>query len=328
MQKTIGDDRWRDLVPPNVSAQTVRLFRDMTHCELEDRIGDYRSLLDRIDQVLESVTAPSGQGPTSKINANHPVQDIRKSRIKRLPETIAIAALLIVGSVVVLYFSGGLSLEQNRSSTEIRWEIDGFPRPLFNGESVPLFRQSGSWSPTVEADGSRVLTGTQGATMTVPLLLDQRLNGNGDAKIDNAGNHVRFRIGVSLPNPGTVELEFAVGGTSGEQLATLRLQNGQAEWISGKVTTESSPNSSEDASRTIIELPPAPISDDVVFQRVSVTRYADQFMVAINNDAFPPIVCGDDVAVNVRLHCVTGTTHFGDIDMVAMKPIAAEPVTP
>lgn len=47
MQKTIGDERWRNELPPSLSASTVALFRDMTETNPNERIGDYQELIAR-----------------------------------------------------------------------------------------------------------------------------------------------------------------------------------------------------------------------------------------------------------------------------------------
>lgn len=333
MQKTIGDDRWRDQIPESVSAETVRLFRDMTHCDLEERISDYDSLLTRIDELLDP---KAGIGnPESRLKSDHPIEDIRKPRIKRLPEMLLalVGSLTLCGGIAVYWFAGTEPITRN-DSTQSRWEIDGFPQPLFNGESVPLFRQAGSWSPSIEADGSRVLTGTQGSTMTIPLVMKQ-----GPSAKTAAAKNMRFRIGVSLPGEGTVDLEIAFDDHDRDKLAVLRLQNGNAEWIPQKLAAEPFSNQPadqpdnqpadqlDDASRTVVKLPDTD-SSDVVFQRVSIVRQANQCIVSINNDVFPPIECAEDSPASVRLRCVNGTAHFGDIDMVAMKLLGSAVASP
>ena len=55
MQKTIGDDRWRDELDGTVSPGTLKLFREMTEADPGNRTPDYETLIKRIDQLLQNL---------------------------------------------------------------------------------------------------------------------------------------------------------------------------------------------------------------------------------------------------------------------------------
>ena len=52
LQKSIGNDSWREQLPDFVSAPSTRLFRDMTEADPDGRIADYDDLIARIDELL------------------------------------------------------------------------------------------------------------------------------------------------------------------------------------------------------------------------------------------------------------------------------------
>lgn len=64
ISKTTGDDLWRDELHGNVSPASERLFRDMTESDIDERVPDYNTLLERIDDVLATLDRDETYGAT------------------------------------------------------------------------------------------------------------------------------------------------------------------------------------------------------------------------------------------------------------------------
>ncbi|GAB5405789.1 MAG: hypothetical protein Aurels2KO_40200 [Aureliella sp.] len=358
MHKTLGDERWREQTPESLSQASRELLFDMTHAKVDDRIQDYDSLLARIDTVLSESNLSDGDSASTQTAPDRSSSAATKSdaasndaapKLPGLPRgglsrrqivggALGLAAGTIAGGLLLTY-SDWFSGTRNASNPEaeqaeaelIEWAVDGFPVPLFNGQSVPRFRQAGFWSPEVAQDGSRVLTGARGARMTIPLELP-------DVKTRN----MRFRVGVYLSEDATLQVDIKpsnqqnpsasvkLGATSislssvtdgkATELNSLpiagpsRQHTGASEPTLGdkdkaaSVDVDSKGDDSENAG------------DEVVFQRLQFQRQDSAVVVIINGQELGRIPAEQGTTTSLELTCQDGPVNLADLDIVPLKP--------
>jgi serine/threonine protein kinase len=289
MQKTIGDDRWRDEIPDTVSKTSVALFRDMTETNVDDRIGDYDELITRIDDLLAGGD--------------------RKTAAKRLTPSLQPSWALSKRTMIILALSvfsaigaGSLLLRDppaNQTSTA-EWKVDGFPQPLFNGQSVPLFRQSGNWTSGSAADGGRVLIGNEGSRMTIPVVIENDVTA-----------FARLRMGVHVDELGIVEIGLSQSADPPRDLGTLVFKDSLAKFVPSSAATDLG-----DTFQIRFDE-----SDDFVLQQVAIEHLSDHVDVIVNGQTIATIDNENDAGVSIELRCVQKNASFADIDVVRLSPV-------
>lgn len=350
MQKTIGDDRWRNDLPEWLSASTVSLFRDMTEKDPDDRISDYQELITRIDEWLAGAATnsaptstaatpasllastpstqtpdPSGADPsTNRRWIGHWSRRLNRRVIRRVVVPAAITVLVAAAAV------GGIGLAGRSAGTvepaepiapSTRWTINGLPDPLFNGKSVPLYRQSGGWSTGVAGDGSRVLVGQEESQMTIPLKLRTSLGG-----VVDDGN-LRLRLGVMVSSDSRADISVLVPSVSADaefeadpnakiEGAVLRFDHDSVTFVPADVLRRTS----QATAIRKMKLPSTSI-DESAFQRVSVHRRGGEIVVFVNGSQLGRIVCDEADTSFIRLRCTNNSTSFADIDVVPITPV-------
>ncbi len=370
MQKSIGDDRWRDDIRPNATPDTIALFRDMTEADPEQRIPNHETLIERVDQLLSKLgpITPSAAAPSSyQPGANSPWpgavrpgsaagQSSESSRAKasNSPPTeetlildsystvndgggetaakaliqdsssavkdgggataakassrvipigvavLAVASVIAAGDLLRRSSQSPTSLPNEASAAVLALVPDGFPYPLFNGSSVPLFRQSGAWSPVSAEDGSRVLAGESGAWMTIPVSIK-----------DKPAASVRLRVSVNLADDSEAEVAVTSPNSKPSDLAIIRLSNEGAKFaLSGN-----------GAKQTIdVPFPVAdPSAESTVFRNLTFVRHESTIQTFVNGEYLGQVLIDESPDCGIQLRPTKGTTEFADIDIVAMK---------
>jgi|GEM_PF-4691713 len=302
-KKSTGDDSWRDKFTSELSAGSRQLFLELTECNADHRIGTYEDLIDRIDEVLlfasdRAVDPPSSVFDTERVNSEaatrtftqieHDRPESKPFPFRSLAAAVCLVAVLLLGYFGVRGFGNGSPAETNEPLILASdWQPEGFPTPLFNGQSVPRFRQTGVWQPSVAADGSRVLTGRTASTLNLPIAVE-------------GSTHSRLRIGVSLKPEDEVAIEAKQEGKSVE---LLRLDNAVA-------------SIRKNDNQTNFDLPQPNSDTDVVFQRVEVLRSEKAVAVLVNGKQLNEMLSAGS---EITLRCITGQPDFADIDLGRMS---------
>ena len=341
MQKTIGDDRWRNQISAKVSPKGVSLFRDMTEADPDERISDYPSLIQRIDEVLANIQEPIDQDnistfiqpshlnskPTTEqksaigavsskdtlatnsktfIDDSPSEQNVSPSR-GRGKVVLSLALLAIAGLGGIAWFATkdtGQASESSRvelEETKIEVVPDGFPQPLFNGSSAPLFQnQSGLWLPASASDGSRVLAGEAGSWFSIPLSI------NSEQIRD-----VQLRVGVNLAIDSEAVIEIVSSNPDSMVLASIQIADGLVRFV------PEDPDATEEHTRSFPST--IPTADKAVFRRLAFVRRGDQIYTILNGEAIGRVPCKPTSSPAIKLRSAKGTTNFADIDIVAIK---------
>lgn len=324
MRKSIGDESWRDELDRRVSSASRSLFLEMTEADLDARISTYEVLIERIDQLIADLDSVRDH-QSHDAKATQSVASARSASRRRLKHASATSGLRpnwmgtirywigrrsiliwLFGVIAILATGGGLFFVLGNSDPVPagqlhgdQWVVDGFPEPLFNGSSVPLFRQSGSWLAGSAADGSRVLVGKEGARMTIPLRID-----------GSSRSNVRFRVAVNLSANASAELAV-FSEDANEPIARLQISQSEARFDSPLTLGKGQPNQ-------ILELPTVGESG---FQQVLIYRETGRMRFTVNGVSVGTI--GHDSAdpVSVQLRSKSGLVNFADMDKVMLTPI-------
>lgn len=299
-KKASGDDSWRDQLPSDLSSGSRQLLLDLTESNADRRIGGYEELIDRIDEVLLFATDHAGaptafdfeihDGNTRNVTRSLTEVQSNHARDSSFFARWRVAALCLCLAPLLTYVGtrwvGGHSRVPTAQPHLVasNWQPHGLPTPLFNGTSVPRFRQTGFWQPTVAGDGSRVLTGRAASTLSLPVAVE----GSGSA---------RLRLGVSLGPDDKISMEVK---SEGNLMKLLSLD---------------SSNAHVPERGTNFPLTQPDSDGDVVFQRIEVLRI-DQALAVIVNGKQLMEVFSDQSEITIR--CETGQPQFADIDLGRM----------
>ncbi|MCG8649832.1 MAG: hypothetical protein MI861_08365 [Pirellulales bacterium] len=316
MRKTLGDDQWRDELPEDLSNETVQLFRDMTETDRRKRIGSYPELIQRIDAILAMplpgrVHRPIAPQPVAPPSVDSQVTvELTQSFIG--PRLLALASLAIFAGILVLmlWITGrrnhsapsSMLAAAPAASFVSAWEIAGPPHPIFNGQSVPLFRQSGYWCTGVSKEGGGILIGRGNSRMTIPMSLRQDPTPN-----------ARFRVNLMPQGDALAELVIAAPDMPHHQIV-VQIRKGSATAVSTAETPDS--NLSSSVSSIAMHLPQ---SDEVIFYACEVLRWQDFVQVSVNGQALAQMQYSSPEKTSVILRCQAGMVHFADLDLVSLR---------
>ena len=347
MQKTIGDGRWRDEISSTASPSSTALFRDMTEADAEERIPDYETLIQRIDEVLDELNSetqptadksgvkhegskPEAEGSEAEISSSS-ANDTRvfeaqatlhdtntKSPPPRSSRLIfaGVAVLAVAGLVAAgVYFRGGTPVAEDNSPPEVKAALpalspDGFPQPLFNGASVPLFLKAGVWLPLNATDGSRVLAGESGAWMTIPMSIKE-----------NTDSPIRLRVSVNLVDGS--EADIAIGCKASPQGQTSSADTKGTDMAIIHLSSKGVEFAPQDDRATQVHTSPIPLAgssdDSAVFQNLVFIRHKETIFTLLNGEPFGQAQVDSSSDCVISLRSTKGTTHFADIDIIKLK---------
>lgn len=302
MQKTIGDDRWRDEMPASISIETIDLFRLMTESNANDRIGDHDKLIARMDQLANMPALKrftEGNEASDHLTDSEEVERFRWpiSRVSRWTTAIVVSLGILAGLTSNHFW------QSNRFDEEAaQWNVEGFPRPLFNGISVPMFRQSGHWAPGEVSDGSRVLVGNEGSRMTIPL-----------AAQDDVSPNMRLRIGLHAAPDSIVEIGL-LHSNKDQQCGVLRFHRNVVDFLPSSDAEDASPAKSATLS--------ASSPEDTVFARFAFERKDAIASFLVNGKQLGSVRCDSEAITSIEVRCIKNASSFADIDLVRMAPQA------
>lgn len=308
LDKTVGDDRWREGFPTSASAFMTSLFRDMTAADPDDRIPDYATLIDRIDQHLD------GRGRQEAVidSTVKALKDIKQLWPRRPVRVASFVGLMLCLVTFVAWIAGDLTKPDVPNegvpwpSKDIPWKPVGLRNPLFNGMSAPLkhVMSVGTWTPQKASDGSGVLVGGEGSSLSIPL-----------KTTDGKSNDVALRLSVHVPAESTVAELFVEKVTKGpgleglDVLHAVTISDDSAQLFDGG--DMSLPPT---ASQSLSSSDPG----DVQFRRIQVRRAGDSLTLILNGHPLVQTSCDRNGEYNFRIRCDRGAVSLADISIVEL----------
>ncbi|MEM6468523.1 MAG: serine/threonine-protein kinase [Planctomycetota bacterium] len=321
MAKTVGDDRWRDDFDDGLSQETIALFLAMTETDPEDRIADYESLIDQIDRLPCIHPQPSLDhsshdtldmnrvGTADSLSFDSDVEMKRESRGWALQLAVAAIALLMLTLLLASRSSSSATdpdeSTEAESARSVQWQTDGFPRPLFNGASVPQFHQSGRWTVASAADGSRVLMGQEGSEIAIPLQPDA--SGSRDG---------RLRFSINLNNSSGARI--TISQQEGPKTGGLSEGTSSLSFILSRSHTKIEAVAHDGEHRTFVGVAS---EDETSFQQISIVRLGSSLSVFINGEHFVTEEVDVRFELSANVECVEGPLNLADLDHVTIREV-------
>lgn len=197
----------------DVSEAGARLVAAMMHHDVNQRIGDYESLVEQIDQRLRALE-PTRSEQTEQFFGAVQGSPPRSS----WPTTGALTMIVLLVAAGLLGASGFLAWQRAQVPPPPLMVQGDWSAPLFNGESIVGWRAEpgASVAPERDFEGGRVLglSGAAARSWTMP------------ADVHN----YRLTLAVALHEAKTVEVQFAPDGT-GKPRYGLKLDPQAAQLI-------------------------------------------------------------------------------------------------
>ncbi|MEP3478061.1 MAG: serine/threonine-protein kinase [Fuerstiella sp.] len=311
LDKTVGDDRWRDGFPKSASPALTSLFLDMTATNAEDRIPDYVTLINRIDSEFSGRHLQAiGSGAVGQRGSLR--------WVKKVLAAVSLGAVVVGLSALAIWWNGDSQTSkpeavlQSEPVNENPWEPVGLPYPLFNGTSFPLKHVAsvGTWTPERAEDGSGVLAGGQGSSLSIPL----------KTPVEQAFD-LSLRLSVHVPDQASAAELFlekvttTAGVKSREVLQTVSITDHSASLFEGEGTT-SPPAMTLNLSRSSPE--------DVLFRRIQVQRAGSLLLLLINGQQVVKSSWASGGEYQLRIRCSRGTVSLADMSMTELRQKTAD----
>jgi hypothetical protein len=226
-----------------VSSDATRaLLGDMLQANPQERLGDYRELIERIDAIISQSGSISSSSPLTPTVAY--ARDVKPARPRVVTQTSRLPKLLLTTlvalAVIMFAWSAFLAWQRHTRPTPLAMVPGGAQVWLFNGESLTGWRAgSGQAGVATDSEGARVLelSGEVASSWAFPA--NQRLE------------NYRLSLGVSLTEAENVELRFAFVGrppqgrhlairVEGERVLLVE-QQGATATILGQLTAQQVP---------------------------------------------------------------------------------------
>ncbi len=305
LSKATGDDAWRAKLPNGLSRVTVDLFRSMTEFDRARRIGSHELLIDRIDELLLSLESTD---QSSAPSSDRPPQNgsDRRSReslfFRGKTGNLAFAALLLLAAAVswgVWANLSGVGSSNDAPGDVSVWDVQGAAQHLFDGLSVPIYPQSGSWS----VDSDFTLAADENAWMKLPL----------ERRLDGAIGY-RFQVSVMLGAGSSVQIVLphpvSSGSIKNPMSASVLLEKGTARVVPTEATSVAGRRKVEGTKKVNLR-PDSP--DEKAAQEVHVYRQADVLILIVNGMRVAQFTRTPATEDEITLKVVRGRSSFADI---------------
>jgi serine/threonine-protein kinase len=199
--KVTGQPPRLEALPSELADDVRQLLLDMMHHDPAQRLPDYQTLINRIDEIQPHFMSVIGSGLLPVDSSKRRRTRTARRLPRRLAATLAIAAVIGLGMV-------GLSAVWNRERkpdmVAAGWEL-----PLFDGQTLTGWTdQRGLWFGTEDSEGGRILVGKGTLLRPFPPFPDERT--------DRSGGH-GFRLGVDLPIAQGAEVHFGFAGPDAQE---------------------------------------------------------------------------------------------------------------
>ncbi len=291
--KATGNDVWRDTLPDHLTQETVDLFRAMTESNPDHRIGNYQALIQQIDEVLAKIDSQK----TSVWIRQPPKRSTGEQQRQFLTAKVKLVSASLLAAVMLM-ITMGIWMRRSKASAPVKashiaagWQVQNFPQPLFDGQSVPIYPQSGSWS----IDGAFTLVGGEKAWMTIPL------EGNAN---------YRFRVSTLVANGHAVEIVLPQP-LQDRASVSLVLQDSTARLISTELR--------EPIAKTVqLDLRPVDI-DQNVRQEIHMYRLKNDLGLIVNGTPLGRFQCTSATQNQLTLKVIQGKASFADMDVAKLE---------
>lgn len=290
-----------------VSPDSLALLAAMTAPRREERIGDYDTLLERIDRIGRTGPVPT-KAPAAALTELLDTSDIQSPPRRPKGRTWAAAALILVAVAASATFLAQW-IGRLPADPAPREMVERRIFPLFDGESLGAWRtQDGQWGPRKDEEGASVLGGRGAVLRPLP-------SANG-----HLGPFYAISLLVDRKEAASAEVRFAyVKDGDRERFFSLALSEAGATLRAA---------ASDDPDGRVLAGPvPSPPRGDVLYRELRIERQMDRFFVFVDGRvaATTPAPLEPEQPQLV-LAAQGGVATFGDIAFLVLAP--KEPAAP
>lgn len=302
--KVTGQRPRLELLPDDLHPGVMQLILQMMEHDPEDRLGDYETVIARVDELLQAITTGT-EADTQETMPLIPAAAKKADRPKgrRRHRRIGLLALIVAVFVCLpaIYFWYVLQEPAQPSMVPSGWEA-----PLFDGNTLDDWSdRSGLWKTDMDAEGGRILVGKGAAVRNLPSRPGQAVPGFG------------VRIGIDLQQTPSVEVHFGFEGEPIDQarrlvaqVSTSGVSLGTRDGVGGDYSRISSP----------IELPKL-AADASLYHELRIELHGDRWFLFLDGERFGDAKA-DRQADNGKIQLVAseGTVHFDGPSMFGLQP--------
>lgn len=218
------------------SEPTRSLLRDMLQPNPQERLDDYRELIERIDEIVNQPGAISASPLTPTVAYARDVKPVQPSTATKTTRFAQfLLAMLVTLAVIMFAWSAFLAWQRHTRPTPQAMVPGGAQVWLFNGESLAGWRAgTGQAGVATDSEGARVLE------------LSGEVASSWEFPANQRSDRYRLSLGVALAEAENAELRFAFVGRppQGRHLAIrvegdrvlLIEQQGATATIQGQLT--------------------------------------------------------------------------------------------
>ncbi len=288
--KVTGESPRFDRLPTNLSPALRQLVVDMMQFDPEDRIGDYATLMRRID---EQIVAPDLTETLIQDPSDGPVASRRH----------LVVAMALTPLAIGLF--GGLYLLNRESSPEIApTTIETvWSHPLFDGVSMAgWINKQSVWSVKNDIEGSRVLAGKGTISTVVP---------DPPADVVRSAIATGLRVRVDLRDAVAAEVQFAFNEDRRWSVRVAEDDVSLGFYLAGD---------DEFTSTDSIKLGESRDPDVANWQEVQMQRHADRWFVLFDGQPLGSFPTEPPIARNMlQLVSTGGEAYFSDITVFGLE---------
>jgi len=311
--KLKDDQTWLDKLPKHTSHETVELLKQMLAQDPTSRIGDYTTLLNRINTVLKSPAPTQLNGNADTIiNLLQAETDISllidplpagrswRQTTKWLTSILALAVLLVTG---VLLGGDYFSAQPIPASQLVP---SGWERALFNGTDLNAWTAiRGAWQPTEDDMGGKVLAGKGSIVHALPGYVETP-----EKPLDEFG----VRLKVDLQSAQAAELHFEHTDLRRDDLPRDVLRLTSAGIIYGGKASKTGEFQATSSLYPVEDRDASP--DSSRYREIRLERHGSDWRVLFNGKPiFVQTVKSDPASQSIQLVVEGGKAYFADLSV-------------
>lgn len=306
--KLTGKKYDADRLPANLPDSVRALIDDMMETDPDDRIGDYQTLIERIDGLTDSQNRSLAP---IKLHDSHPsiTRDTPASTPSPKPGSKPPIFVRLIAITAVLAGIAWLAFFL-MSPPQPTMLVSGWQVPLFNGQQVDLLSQSGLWSRGQDAEGGTILQGTRGSwAKSIP---------RPSTLYEGLPDAVGINVGVDLQSAEAAEIHFGFTNKDFDEADRFavrvekdRVFLGSREGLKGKL----------DVKEELV-ISPADDGEDVPrYQFVRAELQGEYWFAFFNGELIGSVRANPEAANGfVQLVVPGAKVHFDDIHTYGLIP--------
>lgn len=280
--KMQGDDSWRHEID-SLRGPVRQLILDMTHQSVEERIGSYAELAQRIRQLLNDPHATEAQSLVRR-TPRLP----RVSRRTAALSSVTTLSAVAVFAALVLPFRNMPTFHEQEVTVAQAWY-------LFDGFTTPARQVRGAWRPGSDSEGAPVLAGAYGR-----IRFDESVR-----RLSNP-EFFEFRAGANPLDDAAADICFVVQPTGDCRI--VRIHNGSATIGRGQ-----SDGSDFIADESLAPVPLLKRADGPGYHQVIINHQDGGWFLDVDGQRLLELPAAADDRPEFLLRAIGGTVHFEGI---------------